>query len=330
MPAPTLKAPAEDKAESSPPADPTQRRVLLRRRPPAEPGPAVIQRRVVITEQRWSRSVLSSALTIVAALLLGLVLHVVVLGSAKHARDQKVAYAGLRQQLAEAVAPVGQVGNDGLITPLGAPVALLEIPALDVTETVLEGTTSGVLTRGPGHRRDTALPGQPGTAVLFGRRAGYGRPFAGLDRLGTGDVIFVTTGQGRHEYRVTGARRAGQPLPPPLAAGQGRLTLATAAGRPLLPSGVLRLDADLVTEPQLVPARAFAGIPPAERALAGDRSVLPSLAWCLLALLVASVALTWTRTGWGRWQTYVVGVPVLGALGTAVLSRVAELLPNLL
>ncbi|MCZ0981039.1 hypothetical protein O1L60_24275 [Streptomyces diastatochromogenes] len=29
---------------------------------------------------------------------------------------------------------------------------------------------------GPGHRRDTALPGQPGASVIMGRQWGYGSP----------------------------------------------------------------------------------------------------------------------------------------------------------
>ncbi len=48
------------------------------------------------------------------------------------------------------------------------------------------------------------------------------------------------------------------------------------------------------------------------------------------ALLVAALALAWARIRWGGWQTWLVGVPVLGALGLAAADQAARLLPNLL
>lgn len=275
-------------------------------------------------------ALIATSLTLLSAILLGLTAHIALLGPVRHARDQQVAYAELRKQLAEAVAPVGQTDADGRFLALGSPVALLEIRTLGIRETVLEGTTSAILISGAGHRRDTVLPGQAGTSVLFGRRAGYGGPFGRLDRLDAEDVIFVTTGQGVHEYRVTGVRRAGDALPPPLTPGGGRLTLVTASGAPYLPSGALRVDAQLVSEPQPSPPRALITLPESERALAGDSSSLAALAFSLLLLLLCAVAAAWSRAHWGRWQTYVVAIPVIGVLATAAFSRLAQLLPNLL
>jgi LPXTG-site transpeptidase (sortase) family protein len=94
--------------------------------------------------------------------------------------------------------------------------AVLEIPALDLHEVVFEGTTSGVLQDGPGHRRDTVFPGQEGTSVIMGRQATYGGPFGRLDVLQPGEPFTITTGQGAHTYHVTGVRREGDPQPPPL------------------------------------------------------------------------------------------------------------------
>lgn len=64
--------------------------------------------------------------------------------------------------------------------------------------------------------------------------------------------------------------------------------------------------------------------------MAGDASVLvPLVLWGQL-LLAASVALVWVRHRTGGWQAWVIGLPVLAAVGTQVADQVAALLPNLL
>ncbi|GGO83178.1 sortase [Wenjunlia tyrosinilytica] len=273
-----------------------------------------------------------AALTILAALLLGFAANLTVVGHLKHARDQQTGFAELRKQLALGTAPVGQTGSDGHLLRPGTPVAVLRIPALGLREVVFEGTTSGVLVSGPGHRRDTPLPGQAGTSVVMGRQWGYGSPFNHIDRLQTGLEIRVATGQGKHVYRVTAVRRAGDPVPAPLTAGHGRLTLITATGAPYTPSGVLRVDADLVTPAQPSPARPLApgAVSEAERPLGGDGSAwLPMALWSQL-LLAAVAAVVWARRRWGQWQAWIVGFPVLSALGIAVCGAATRLLPNLL
>ena len=188
-----------------------------------------------------------AALCVLAAVLLGFAANLTVVGHLQHARDQRTGYDELREQLALGTAPVGQRTFDGKPLPMGAPVALLRVPSLGLREVVAEGTTSGVLMSGPGHRRDTALPGQEGTSVIMGRQWGYGSPFNDLERLPPGASIEVTTGQGKSVYQVLGVRRPGDRLPAPLAEGRGRLTLMTASGAPYTPDGVLRVDAALTT-----------------------------------------------------------------------------------
>ncbi|MFJ5546578.1 sortase [Streptomyces sp. NPDC093225] len=273
-----------------------------------------------------------AALTVLAALLLGFAANLTVVGHLKHAREQRIGYADLRGELALGTAPVGQTGPDGALLAPGTPVALLRIPALELREVVFEGTTGGVLVGGPGHRRDTVLPGQAGTSVLMGRQWGYGSPFHDLELLKPGLEVQVTTGQGVHRYRVTGVRRAGDPVPAPLAEGRGRLTLVTATGSPYTPSGVLRVDAELLTPVQPAPARA---LPPgsataAERPLGSDDSAwLPLVLWSQL-LLAGAAGVVWARRRWGRAQAWVTGVPVLTAVGIGVSEAAARLLPNLL
>jgi hypothetical protein len=92
---------------------------------------------------------------------------------------------------------------------------------------------------------------------------------------------------------------------------------------------VLRVDALLVGPAQPGPA-AGGGITSAEEPLAGDQSAwLPVLLW-LQALLVATAAITWTFRRWGRWQTWICGLPVLTAIVVALSGEATRLLPNLL
>lgn len=281
---------------------------------PAVPVAAVVVRRPA--------PLLATSLLLLGVLLLGFVLHLAVVGAVVHARAQGLGYAELREDLANATAPVGP-------TEPGRPVALLEVPGTSLREVVREGTTATVLQSGPGHRRDSVLPGQAGTSVLFGRQAAFGAPFRGLADLRPGQQVAVTSGLGRAVFEVTGLRRAGDPAPAPLAAGEGRLTLVTADGTPFAPSGVLRVDARLI-------GTAFPGAAPAvaleerERALQGDPGALVPLLLLAQGLLLAACGVAWARTRWGARQAWVAGVPVLLALGLGTAHAASALLPNLL
>ncbi|MGW1491689.1 sortase domain-containing protein [Streptomyces sp. NPDC002402] len=276
--------------------------------------------------------VVSAALSILAALLLGFVVDVGLVGDLRHARDRQVDYAGFRSELANGVAPIGRSSGGGLAPVPGAPVALLDIPVLQLREVVREGTTAKDLARGAGHRRDTTLPGQAGVSVIMGRQATYGGPFGRLEDLTAGDRFTVTTGQGKHTYRVIGPRREGDPQPPALTGGRGRLTLITADGTPFMPRGILRVDADLVSDVQPAPAPAVpsGALPEDEKPMAVQQTAwLPLVLWGQ-GLVLAAAAVAWAHARWGRRHTWVVGVPLLGALGLAVADQAALLLPNLL
>jgi sortase A len=272
------------------------------------------------------------ALCILAALLFSLVAELTIVGGLRHSRDQQTAYAELREQLAKATIPTGQTDADGALVPPGASVALLSIPKLDLQQVVAEGTTSSVLAAGPGHRRDTVLPGQPGTSLVFGRQAAYGGPFGRISELVKGDRIVVTTGQGAFTFVVTGQRRPGDPAPQPAAADSSRLTLVTADGTPYLPSSTLRVDAELDGNPAELPARVLGpgALLPAEQPMAGQPSAWIPLVFWAQALLLVSIGVVWLARRWGRWQTWVVGVPVLAFVGLGLSQQIALLLPNLL
>ena len=278
-------------------------------------------------------------LAIVAVLTLSFLVELTVLGSLRHDRDQAQLAVRFRIELAQGhdaqgqdlVAPVGPFDDAGKPLATGAPVALLEIPRLNLREVVVEGTSSGTLMSGPGHRRDTPLPGQVGTSVITGRRATYGGPFHSIDQLRAGDQITVTTGQGKHSFKVLGVRHAGDPLPPALTRGQGRLTLVTADGPVFQPTDVLRVDATLTSEVQPRPAQMPSNaLPAADMLMAGDKSALLNVVGWSMLLVGAAVATVWVRYRTGLWQAWVIGLPVLVALGLNVSDEIAALLPNLL
>jgi LPXTG-site transpeptidase (sortase) family protein len=276
--------------------------------------------------------VISTAVTIVSAALLGFVFYLAIASRLHHDGAQYQAYANFRNDLALATAPTGPLhpGRTDLLQP-GTPVALLDIPEIGVHEVVFEGTDGGVLRDGPGHQRSTPLPGQEGISIIMGRSTLYGGPFGRIGTLQPGDQFTVTTGQGVNEFKVLGNRRAGD-LQRPLATGAGRVTLVTADGSPLVPNDVLRVDADLISDVQETPKMSVtaADMEDAEEALASDHgAVLP-----LVLFGEGLVATTWftiqARRRWGRRPAWVVGVPVLGYFGLAVADQVARLLPNLM
>ncbi|CAL9574544.1 sortase [Streptomyces sp. enrichment culture] len=285
-------------------------------RPPARPGLALA----------------GAVLCVLSAVLLGFAANLTVVGHLQHARDQQTAHDELRRQLALGTAPVGPRDFEGEPLEPGAPVALLRIPALGLSEVVGEGTTSEVLMSGPGHRRDTPLPGQAGTVVLMGRQWAYGSPFSDLHELPVGVRVELTTGQGKAVYRVTGLRRAGDELPEPPAQGQGRLTLITASGGPYTPSGVLRVDAELLTDVVPNPPRELTAgwLADSEQALGTDNGAWLAVFLWSQGLLLASLLTVAAYRFWGYWQTWICAAPVLAALGLAVSGAITALLPNLL
>lgn len=241
-------------------------------------------------------------------------------------------YDSFRAQLAEGTAPIGPTTGAGEPVGLGDAVAVLEIPTIGVDDVVAEGTTAGVLLDAPGHRRDTPLPGQIGTSVIYGRRSSYGGPFGRLDKLAVGDLIKVTTGQGVFEYRVVALRVEGSPLPEPVAAGSSRLVLVTAAGSTLFPNGVLRVDADLDGTAVVGASRAIAAsaLPANEQLMRGDTRTLWALAMWLPALTALVVGVMWAWHRWGRPQAWVVGVPPLLLVGLSTAGEAMRLIPNLM
>jgi sortase A len=171
---------------------------------------------------------------------------------------------------------------------------------------------------------------------VYGRATTYGAPFRSLASLRPGDPIVAVTQQGRRTFIVDGVRRAGDPLPAPLTAGQSRITLVSAEGSGLL--GGLSARTPVYVDATMRGSRsAFVAkpgrpvaVPDPEQALAADSSALPLLALCLGAVLAAAAWYVVARRRWSQGVVWVVTAPVLIALAWATTDVAVRLLPNLL
>ena len=273
-----------------------------------------------------------AVLVLVFVLSATLLIQLVLVSSLQRSAAQERAFDRFRSELATGTAPIGPTDDSGRQLAIGTPVAYIEIPSIGVKQVIDEGTTSSALFAGPGHRRDTPLPGQIGSSIVFGRRAAFGGPFDRIDELKKGAAIKVTTGQGVFDFTVLGVRREGTPVPVAPAAGAARLLLVTAAGTAFLPGGVLRVDADLNGTAVVGPPRVLStnSLPQEEKVMAADSRTLWALALWLQALIGLSIGVVWAWHRWGRAQAWVVFLPPLLLVGLATSGEALRLLPNLL
>jgi LPXTG-site transpeptidase (sortase) family protein len=258
------------------------------------------------------------AVGLLGALVIGLLAYVFGLSGLSEAHAQSTLRQNFAYKLSQAVAPVGPVAP-------GTPVAALTIPQLGLAEAVVvEGTTAQDLAAGPGHRRDTVLPGQAGVSVIYGKRTTFGAPFAHLERLQVGDVITAVTGQGTARYRVSSFGDSTHPAP---ANSANRLILVTAdSGIP--PHGILTVSADLISKPQpsegVLPA-----VPSDEVELGGTAgSLLPLLLWSQ-ALLLLAIGVPIAAHRWSTAATYLCAAPIALAVLWNLYENIALLLPNM-
>jgi sortase A len=84
----------------------------------------------------------------------------------------------------------------------GDAIGKITIPAIHVSEYVVEGTDTASLRKGPGHYPDTPMPGDRGTTAIAGHRTTYGAPFRHIDDLKKGDRITLDLPYGRFVYHV--------------------------------------------------------------------------------------------------------------------------------
>jgi sortase A len=169
--------------------------------------------------------------------------------------------------------------------------------------------------------------------VVYGRATTYGGPFRDITELRPGDRIEVTGAQGTKAYTVSGVRQGGDPLPQPLAAGAGRLTLVSSQGSgrlgALTPDTVVYVDAETKKAFPAPPGRPVA-VPDSEKAMAADPGALPLLGLCLALLLAVTLGVVAARQRWSTVLVWVVATPLVLALSWVSTDVVMRLLPNLI
>ena len=236
-----LRLTARASTAEAPPSDPS-----MPKRPPGRP-PKFMTAQTVVERELSPRELLQrNVLMFVAVTIAMFLTNLFVFSHIQHAASQEQLRVAFTDDLALATAPTSEGDENLVLLADGDPVAFLEIPEIGVSEVVVEGTDSTALRSGPGHRRDTVLPGQAGTSVIMGRASAFGGPFGSIHILKPGTLFSVVTGQGQHTYKVIGMRYAGEPEPAPPGEGVSRIVLETGRGLPYSPNGVTRVDAQMV------------------------------------------------------------------------------------
>jgi sortase A len=272
-----------------------------------------------------------TAVFALTAVLVFLAVYAVGFSALQEQRSQHQLYASLRGVFSPASPVAPPVG--GVISP-GTPMAVINAQQGGLHNTVVvEGTSSSDLLAGPGHLRDSPLPGQAGQSLILGKSVTAGAPFRHITSLTHGDPITVTTGQGTFHYVVDGVRSGGDPLPA-VPAGGGLLTLVTSTGSGLLgdiaPSHIVYVDATLHGKPAATPTGRPVAVPAAELPGRSDPSAWPFIVLWLQALVVVAVGSVWAWIRWGRWQTWLVGAPLLLGVLWGLAEESMRLLPNVM
>ncbi|MEY4367900.1 MAG: hypothetical protein RLZ28_1315 [Actinomycetota bacterium] len=280
------------------------------------------------TRPSFWRHLVAVALIFIVAFLVNITLFSQLFHSVEQTRLRTL----FRDQLTQAIAPTSEVDFDKTLLAQGAPVAVINIPQLGISEVVVEGTDSQTLRSGPGHRRDSVLPGQEGISIIMGRASSYGGPFGALQSLPTGTKFKVITGQGVQVFKSLGIRNAGDISLAPVKPGESRLILLTARGGAYTPVGISRLDAVLVSEvqPKGVRVTSTNQVPREDREFGFDLRFAWALVLTLQFLILAEALMIWSLSRFGKRSTYLVFTPTLLLATILVLDQITRLLPNLL
>jgi sortase A len=271
------------------------------------------------------------SLSVLSAVAAFAAIYAVGLSGLQEQRSQHQLYAAFRGVLDPSSPIAPKIG--GVITP-GTPVALISSPQAGLHNIVIvEGTSGSDLLKGPGHLRDSPLPGQVGQSIVMGKSVTAGGPFRRITRLVKGDVITVVTGQSTFRFVVDGERAGGDPLPV-VPSGGALLTLVTSTGSGWLgsiaPSHVVYVDATLQGSAVASPAGRPVAVPVSELPGRNDPSGWPFLVLWLQGLVAIGVAAVWSWNRWGRWQTWLVATPIVVGVLWGASEEALRLLPNLM
>jgi sortase A len=265
-------------------------------------------------------SIVRRGVTIFALTVVAFVVFALVLSGLVQAREQIGLQHRFTNELGSNLAPIGGV------IPKGVPVAVMQIPAIGLHQVVVEGSRSSQLREGPGHVVGSSLPGQPGNAVIAGRRTLYRGPFHRIDSLREGDTIKVTTGEGVSTYKVVSVTTK-SPSDGSFVQehGDNRLTLFTSSST-WSADGRLVVTAKLQGKPfaatQLQRTLDADGL-----GLTGERDAAPNLLVWLELLAGAAVLTAFVSSRWSASRTWLVCAPVLALLMWFFFESATRVLP---
>jgi len=84
------------------------------------------------------------------------------------------------------------------------PIAILEIPKINLNVVVAKGVEEDIIRYAVGHFEDTVMPGEQGNCALAGHRNyDTGEFFLRLNKLEPGDDIIISTHEDTYKYKVT-------------------------------------------------------------------------------------------------------------------------------
>jgi sortase A len=147
-----------------------------------------------LRRHRWARRSLSGASVLLLVAALGL------LGYPFYTNlYQSRVQSHLTHQLAS---PELQQRYRNKSLQVGDSLTRIKIPKIGVDVVVVEGTSASALRAGAGHYPETPLPCEAGNVGIAGHRTTYGKPFANIDRLNTGDTIILDTPVGSCTYQI--------------------------------------------------------------------------------------------------------------------------------
>jgi sortase A len=78
----------------------------------------------------------------------------------------------------------------------------IKIDRIGLNMVVVQGTETASLEKGPGHYKNTSIPGQPGTVAIAGHRTTYLAPFRHIDEIQNGDEIRLEMPYSAFTYTV--------------------------------------------------------------------------------------------------------------------------------
>jgi sortase A len=84
------------------------------------------------------------------------------------------------------------------------PIALIEIPSINLSQGLVEGITDDVLQYYLGHFENSAMPGEKGNFAVAGHRVSdYSEAFVNLYKTEIGDKIIVKANKKEYVYEIT-------------------------------------------------------------------------------------------------------------------------------